>query len=349
MNAVLESRPVPRSKPTNLASLARGILDYAEEQGIERSRLLRSAELDASALDGSRTRIARDAHVAIWQETERLLADPDFGLKAAESILRPSSFGVVGLLAMTSSNVGESIDRAVTYSRVLREDAVSRCYTRDGMFVVELRLDEPTPRALAESAVFAYRLFMEKWTGEKVRVREVFFQHERPESTEMYERLFPCPVHFGHPTNAIVFDREVMDLPLVTSERDVAGYLEDLARTSLSELERSDTVSGPQGIAAAVRAAVEEGDPSIQKVSRSLGMSSRSLQRTLASHGLEFRQMVDEARWAIAAPLVTTTDLPLEVIAERVGYAEGKAFRRAFRRWAGVSPIELRQASRKAR
>ena len=89
------------------------------------------SQLDVLALEGEDARIPSEAVVTIWREIERLLADPSFGLKSAESILKPSSLGVVGLLAMTSKDVGESIDRAVRYSRVVKEDVVARSYLTD--------------------------------------------------------------------------------------------------------------------------------------------------------------------------------------------------------------------------
>ena len=90
---------------------------------------------------------------------------------------------------------------------------------------------------------------------------------------------------------------------------------------------------------------MESGDPSLATVARSLGLSTRTLQRSLAAQGLAFRQLVDDARWSLAGPLVATTDTPFEEIAERLGYADAKAFRRAFRRWSGLSPSEARRKS----
>src|SRR5580765_7260835 len=117
---------MPRRSPTSLALLARGILAWAERQGIDRHHLLRASRLDERLLGGREARIPREAHVDLWRETERALKDPDFGLKSAESILSAASLGVVGMLAMTSATVGESIARSVRYGRILKEDVAAR-------------------------------------------------------------------------------------------------------------------------------------------------------------------------------------------------------------------------------
>ncbi|MFO0671346.1 MAG: helix-turn-helix domain-containing protein [Polyangiaceae bacterium] len=75
-------------------------------------------------------------------------------------------------------------------------------------------------------------------------------------------------------------------------------------------------------------------------------MSPRSLQRGLARHGLEFRRSPKRRASAARFRSGTQTTRSFEDIAERLGYAETKAFRRAFHRWTGMSPQAFRQASR---
>jgi AraC-like DNA-binding protein len=334
------------ARPTNLASLTRGILEWAERQGVERAGLLRSVDLDAHALDDADARVPREAHVSLWRETERELGAPEFGLRSVGGILSASTMGVVGLLAMTSANVEESVARAVTHFGLLMEDVAARSYATGELFVIELTPRTVQPRALADASLASFLHFMRAWTGEDVRAREVFVQHAQPADLSDYERIFGCRVRFGQPTNAIVLDREVMALPLRTAQPDVSGYLARQARAKQDELARREGNGNmPSSLAAAVRDAVEAGDARIGTVARHLGVGARTLQRTLAARGLAYRQLVDDARWALAGPLVAATELPFEEIAERLGYGDAKAFRRAFRRWSGLSPSEARKKS----
>lgn len=339
--------------PTSLASLAHGILRWAETEGIERSRLLRAARVDDADLAAEGARIPRDAHVALWRETERMLAEPAFGLRYVDAIVTPASLGLVGLLAMTSQNVGESVERSMRYGRLLKEDVFARAHRTEDLLVVEIGLPPSSPRAIADASLASIRRSMERWTGERIRVREVFFQHPRPAYVGDYDRVFPCPVRFGHGKNAIVFDREVAELQLTTAQPEVASYLDGLARAKLAELTREEGAFGagvdlPSAVKRAVGDALDHGDVDLARVARRLGMSSRTLQRALSRHGLEYRRVVEEARLGQALPLVTQTSRSFEDIAERLGYAETKAFRRAFHRWTGMSPLAFRRASQAA-
>jgi AraC-like DNA-binding protein len=327
--------------PTALASMTRGILRWAEGQGIAPDNLLGAGGDEQLERAGDSGRVPLELHDAVWGRLEKVLADPSFGLKSASSILEVSSLGVVGLLAMTSSTVGDSIARSVKYSRMLKDDASFRMSVTNDELVIELRTSAPPRRAIADASLYAFRHFGERWSGERVIPRAVFFRYSRPTDTAEYER-FECPVYFEHAVEAIAFDREVSTVPLLTAQPEVARYLEMTADVALAtQIVESGELK--DRVMTAIREGLAEGHADVRDVARELGMSGRTLQRALAHEHLSFRQVLDEVRWSIAARLVAASDLPLEQIAERVGYADGKAFRRAFRRWAGVAPVELRR------
>lgn len=54
--------------------------------------------------------------------------------------------------------------------------------------------------------------------------------------------------------------------------------------------------------------------------------------------------MRDQTRYARALDLLSNSDMTVAQVAELVGYSDARAFRRAFKRWAGVLPNEFRAA-----
>jgi len=72
------------------------------------------------------------------------------------------------------------------------------------------------------------------------------------------------------------------------------------------------------------------------------------LQRQLAAAGTTFRALLDETRFRFASESLGQT--PIKVVAQRLGYSDERAFDRAFRRWAGTSPMNFcRTAHHKSR
>jgi AraC-like DNA-binding protein len=178
---------------------------------------------------------------------------------------------------------------------------------------------------------------------------EVRFQHARPRDVSELERFFACPLHFDQPDNALVLSQEAMELPLITSDPELRKSLAQRAAAQLECL-GEPRFGGATGLGAPdqlaslveqVRVTVCEDltlhPPSIQRVARRLAVSTRSLQRRLSESGTSFRDLVDAIRHQQALSFLHA-GVPFDDIAERLGFSETRAFRRAFRRWTGQSP-----------
>jgi AraC-like DNA-binding protein len=85
------------------------------------------------------------------------------------------------------------------------------------------------------------------------------------------------------------------------------------------------------------------GEVSQDQVAPSLNMSARSLQRRLKSLGTTFRRLLDETRRELAESYIDDVETDLTEIAFLLGFSEHSAFSRAFKRWTGSAPSELRR------
>jgi AraC-like DNA-binding protein len=74
-----------------------------------------------------------------------------------------------------------------------------------------------------------------------------------------------------------------------------------------------------------------------------IGTSVRTLQRQLADQGTSFSRLLHAVRFRHAKSLIEDPNMPLKVIANRLGYTDSANFCRAFKRWTGVSPREFRR------
>ena len=78
--------------------------------------------------------------------------------------------------------------------------------------------------------------------------------------------------------------------------------------------------------------------PSLDRVARRLGTSSRSLGRRLAEEGTSFKVLVDELRRELARRYLEQGVHRPKSIAALLGYKDLSAFHHAFRRWTGTTP-----------
>jgi AraC-like DNA-binding protein len=76
---------------------------------------------------------------------------------------------------------------------------------------------------------------------------------------------------------------------------------------------------------------------SLAHAARTLGMTTRTLQRRLQEEGTTFRAVLDEVGLE-GAKRVQATATTSRALAASLGFSEAAAFHRAFKRWTGTTP-----------
>jgi len=84
--------------------------------------------------------------------------------------------------------------------------------------------------------------------------------------------------------------------------------------------------------------------PTMAAVARTLGMSARSLHRSLEAEGTKFLAIVDDVRREFAQRYLARKSLNLGEVSYLVGFSDNSAFFKAFKRWTGKKPGEYRAA-----
>lgn len=160
---------------------------------------------------------------------------------------------------------------------------------------------------------------------------------------QVYESFFGAEVRPKTGRNAIVFSAEQLACaPPRQPDDTMYAYVQthlDLAQKQLaarvkdSPLDRVRTVIAEQG---------RQGRFGAEQVAKAMGMGVRTLQRYVIKHGGSLRGLIDEVREAQARQLLGDERLSVEEVAFIVGYADDRAFRRAYKRWTGTTPAAYR-------
>ncbi len=81
---------------------------------------------------------------------------------------------------------------------------------------------------------------------------------------------------------------------------------------------------------------------SLEQVAERLDLSPRTIQRQLKHTGRTFRELISRARCMHVRELLGHSEMTVTRIALELGYADLPSFSRAFRHWAGISPLTYR-------
>lgn len=320
--------------PTMLAALTASVLEAAAAVGVDAARVRAAAGLDDDQLRDPDARIPLEKHLAMW----RSISDQPVGLLLGAR-LGVAGLGVVGYALQHGATVGEAVDFLQTYRTVVHPDAVPSVERRRDAIVFEQVV--PAPFAALREPVDAQAAgtlaIMQALAGDRVLPRSVALMYARPAVTTRHERHFGVRVEFGAPALRLVFDGGLADKPLPRSDPRLFGYLAHRASELAAALPHDNSYVTRVKRELAVSLTRSLGD-----LAKHLAVSERTLHRRLAEEGTNMSTLLDEARRERALMLLEDRSLSASEIAFLLGYSEPAAFFRAFKRWTGKTPNEVR-------
>lgn len=312
--------------------------DYIESQGFDPEVLLGEPWPQPDKEGAGGVDIERWARMlALAQER---LGDPLLSLHLGASIT-VRHLGILGAVLLACDNLAAALQKFDRYQRLIFDVIPMSRHVRD--HAVDLTWDNQTyqPGRLVDETGFAVLIqFCRSLVRGTFRPELVEFMHAAPTDVAPYENFFGCEVRFGRPEPMIRLGNDALTLPLKSPDPALVSVLEQHADRLLSDLPQQVEIIEQvrRGIAELLR----EGEPDIERLSRQLGIASRTLQKRLSLAGSSFRDETRFVRQRLAASYLQDPRLQIVDIALLLGYSEHSAFTRAFREWTGKSPSQLR-------
>jgi AraC-like DNA-binding protein len=324
------------------AKTVRATLGAAKALGLD-PRALADAHGVADALTDVDARFPHAAWLGLWRDMERATRNDSIGLDAAER-LPWGHFEVIDYLVGTSDDFETALRRFERYfalvstgvAHVLEDHGDSVHLVRRYAPACYTRMLAPAEFAFANIVLRTRRALGAPWCPRVVR-----FASPAPASDAARRRLFGCPVSFDATESVIVIDRPTLALRMQSPDPSLRAILE---RHADILLERLGSEAHPVGrTRRVILQGLRDGEVSIERTARRLGMSVRTLQRALRGSGHTFNDLVDESRRELARRYLGDPTLSIQEIAHLLAFGDLRGFYRAFQRWEGTTPAELRK------
>lgn len=171
------------------------------------------------------------------------------------------------------------------------------------------------------------------------RPSDVQLRHGPPKQLTWHRRILGENLQFNADRNAIFIDENFLSHAFGLDEA-----------TSRSELTARfgavrKILPGAFGTRAeiVVRGLLPFARCDLGATARMMRLSQRTTQRRLAAEGTTFDQILDKVRSDLAMSYLRDSELSAAAIAEILQFSETSALSRAFRRWFGLAPIEVRR------
>lgn len=332
-------------KQTAIVRLVQRFLERSERLGIGRSEMMQAVGLTEYDIRDPDARVPVLKLLDLWRFLIANDSDPALGIRLGQTAdIR--GLGLVGYALMHSNTLRQALDRLVRYCHILSEAVQFHLVENGTEAAVVIEKDErfEALRYPVDARLALVLSMSREITGRPIIPLQVDFPYARPEDSAIHRQFFQASIKYNQPISRMVFRQSDFDLPVVSADETLAGYLDKLADDVLKALDDGKSVSDQ--VRRALWDELSAGTPSVSRVAERLRIGVRTLQRRLREEAATFADILDRLRQDMAIHLLEDRNLAVYEVAFLLGYAEPSTFYRAFRRWEGRSPLAHRRWGR---
>lgn len=262
--------------------------------------------------------------------------------------MNQQEFEMLCYCVINCATLDEVIERAASFCAMLGGRAGQLTLTsRDDSAVFTMKTfrgRQTTSALLADLlGLTAYHRLFSWLIGETLHGAALAVVYDELIGADTAFELFHYSVRFNAPSNHFEFPLRYLSKPVVRSYQELLELLRffpfDLATTDLQS-QRLD-----EALHALVKNALlrHQPAPTIAQLASLFNVSQATFRRRLEEAETSITAVKEKCRHELASELLQNDQYTLDEIADRLGFSDAGAFRRAFKSWTGLTPSAYRQ------
>ncbi|MBC2771232.1 AraC family transcriptional regulator ligand-binding domain-containing protein [Rhizobium sp. AQ_MP] len=326
---------------TTVAGLASAVVEHARSYGIDIKPICKALEIDPEVFQSLTARISLDRLCRLLETCALLADDESFGLSSIKRYEAGSTgpFGYGLMAAPTGLDFVRFLDDHIqyvthtSYSRLtLNERGGHLAWTfaplivkRDQYVDMSVGLVMQRARQLANSDSI-----------------EIELERPAPRNPQPFRQMLSRRISFGTRVNCVHFPQSFLEAQNPTGDRRLFELM-DMQCRSLRPPVADQSAEFIDQVRRYLLLHVSDDDYPLAQIAPYFGLSERTFQRRLATHGTSLNELRDQIRKEVSFNLLTESELPISEICYRLGYSAPSAFTRSVTRWFGTTPSEVRE------
>jgi AraC-like DNA-binding protein len=317
------------------------LLDMVERRGCDRVKLLDGTTFARTGIGSIGARINDADFNQLVENALKLTGDPALGLKLGLR-LNLSAHAVLGQAFITCANLAEALELFLKYNHLLASGLHLEFEALDDQCILTMA-STPQGASIEFGYELLYGAFINTLRGllnAPGLCLRMEFPYPQPPHAAQYSEVLGDDVHFGYVRGRIIFPRDLLNTPLPSSNPVLRNLYEAECARLLADLEEDHSIA--ERTLSLLRK-LEGQYPQMPQIAKMLNLSSRTFRRRLEDEQQSFQKLLDQVRAEHATRYLQNTRLPLSSIAYMVGFSDASNFRRAYLKWTGKSPREVRR------
>jgi len=327
-------------------SLIHPMLSYMLRKGQSLDAYYEYASFDKRILQDGNARVQEEAFDRLLDAASDCMRDEQFGLHFGQSI-EVSSLGILGYVLLNCRTVGEALAAYRRYNVILCSGIDVRWEAVGGEAAIHFNVSNPDRQASRHAvegmASSIYHILL-TLSCRNMRLTKLQFTHRAPDDKTEYVNLFGVYPSFDRDANLMCLDQEVLEAPILLSNREMLRTFETYAEEARSQLLHGRTF-GDQ-VYKWIVACMPTSFPSVSDAALHFQVSVRTLQANLKMENTKYSSLFNKARMAMAVHYLKNPRFTVAEVAYLLQFSEPSAFQSAFKKWIGQSPGQYRGATR---
>ena len=311
-----------------------------EQLGCDPVTIFRDAGFELDQLDDPDNEIPFIAASVLLELCVEASQCEHFGLLVGQNA-DPSSLGIAGFILRAAENVDIAL-RGLLHHLDLHDQGGTGTFARQGkeaMLGYEIHLADVHAREqILDLSLAMICNIMHGLCGRDWKPTRVLINRRPPADERPYQKFFHAPIEFNARQSTVIFPGRWLKQPLKSADPILFEYLEKKA----AELHSEKNLDIIGMLRKFICAALPSNQCTAGAAASYLGIHERTLHRRLARQDTNFRQELENIRYEKACNMLLRGSMTQAEIAWTLGYADGTAFNRSFRKWSGMTPARWR-------
>lgn len=338
-------KPTAKKIPTLRAASVEGLPELLRRKGVSMDAVLKEAQVSPTIFSSPDNRLSFQDLARVLDASVKAAQCDTIGIELAQ-IQSPKAIGKISYLIQSAETLGESLECGKRYYALHQEDAVIDFFVSGGSVTVTYDQFDQSILMHRQDVELTVALLVKAFKvclGDSLLTpTSVHFRHPPPRSEAAVRQFFGCPVHFSDYFDGVKFPSALLSKRIVGADKVLFSILEQHCEEHLvTTSHEADLVERVRKL---IVSGLKSGNATIEKVSAELALTARTLQRRLADEGVTFNELFDDTRKHLSCIYIRDERIHLAEMAYLLGYADLPSFHRAFKRWHGITPQQMRGA-----
>ncbi|TNE75651.1 MAG: AraC family transcriptional regulator [Gammaproteobacteria bacterium] len=334
------SNRIAQEVPIMSARYARRFIQFMERRGVKRQALIKDTNINEEQLENQEACLSINQVMRLLENANWLMVDERAPFQFGQQLDLPSH-GLLGFAVLGQENPRQLIGMIVQYLRVGLPLMDMDLSSTGSTFRIRL-IDTWELGALLPCVAKIYMGSIYRIASQVCDHFEIQFCFPSGIKDDAWRTVAGnTDFRFDQPYNQVT-----MPLAGRPARADDATLEFLVARNRQSTEERSresdETVMQVREMIMS-----QPGRPcTTENIARRLDISARTLRQHLSAAGTSFRKLRNEIRESFATLYLKDTNVPLESIADKLGFSDQAGFTKAYRSWTGTTPGDVRRQAR---